>query len=211
MAQIARAALAVLTLAAAGLVQAATIPAFETSLEALRERVVGVRAEQREARLKTDAAAIKGVDKDVAELTRFAWRQRNQLNDIRRRCRFRTPPQPGIPDNDPFLSNDVQRHLYYLRNYARLMRERERDATALAAGATKDPSLVEPAQRLQQDAGELKAQARALAIEGRDAGWDLRSAGFNIEAMDEQRYTRIGTASGDELEAQARLLVDRVR
>ena len=187
---------------------AAMPPSFEGMLNAIHLQVRQTRAAQVQEKSK---AEIERLSWDVSRLNSDLWQLRNDLRDIARRVQRRGPSQPGRPDQDPFLRNDIQRLVWNLRDMARFADRAERDVQRLISQASKDPEQVQPAQNLLSEAQRMSSETRWLESDGRNVGWDLRRAGYNMEAWDVERESG-GIATGARnLENASRALLEKVR
>ncbi len=187
---------------------AAMPPSFEGLLNAIHLQVRQTRAAQVKEKSKVE---IERLTWDLSRLNSDLWRLRNDLRDIARRVQRYGRPQPGRPDQDPFLRNDIQRLVWNLRDMARFADRAERDVQRLISQAVKDPEQVQPAQNLLSEAQRMSSEARWLESDGRNVGWDLRRAGYNMEAWDVERESG-GIATGARnLENAARALLEKVR
>ncbi len=196
----------------AGSARAAAVlpPSFEGSLEAGRQAVLSVRARQAAEKRAKDADGIAAADKNVRTLTALSWQLRQRLEDVRRRARARASRPPGTPDNDPFLADAVSQLVFDIRLYPQLCEEVRRELEQLADGSQRDPSLVAAARTLSSDAQDLRSETGWLANDSRDGAWDLRAAGFLIEAADVQNAGAAAYQSAQDIASSARDVQERV-
>lgn len=192
--------------AAAG--PAALPPSFETMLNAIHLQVRETRAVQVKEKGR---AEIEQLSRDVSRLYSDLWRLRNDLRDVARRAQRHGPSQPGRPEQDPFLRSDIQRLVWNLRDMARYTESAERSAQRLIAQAPKDPEQVGPAQSLLSNAQRFSSETHWMENDSRNAGWDLRRAGYNMEAWDVERESRDIASGAQNLEGASRALLEKVR
>jgi hypothetical protein len=200
------AALAVAALCSAP-VSAAVAPSFEQTLQLGRAEALAVRAAQVQAKSASDLSAA---ERDVRALTQDAWTLRFSLDDVRSRARRHATRAPGAPDDDPFLVNAVQQLDFNMRRFAQDASLVERELRQAADRAVKDPSLVEAARSLVRHASDVRDEAQWLANGSRDGAWELRSAGFSIEAFSIQNSGSAAYDSAREISLSARDLLERV-
>lgn len=203
--------LAALAFLVSAQVSAAPALTFESSLGQLRQTVVAARAEQvraKNAALKHDLTRLAN---DARTLQWQGWNLRTRVGDVRRRAARYIPPRPGKPESDPFLRSELSRLTWDLRDHAWKAESAARDAQRIEREATQDPELVGPAEQLSFSARDYANETRWLAIEARNASWDVRRAGFSMEAWDLERES--GNAENDsrDLETYAQRILAKVR
>jgi len=193
-------------------ISASAAPAltFEQTLGQLRERTV---AAVRKIRLKnaTTPAEIKEWGEATHEFFWDARHLRDTLRDLGFRVRRYNPDQPGRPQQDPFLSNDLRRLIWEMRDFNRHMSLHLQRVQTAYRNAAPNAELVEPAELLSTRAQNVQFEVDWLESDARNIDWDLRRANFSFEAMDiEREMARMPQITRDVLR-EANLLLNKVR
>ncbi|MBI4677775.1 MAG: hypothetical protein HY748_09345 [Elusimicrobia bacterium] len=159
------------------------LPNFEAAITGLRAQILATRVEQVQARNAAAASDLDRLASDTRGLQWTAQRLRFDLSDIRRRA------QRYQPSNDPFFRSDLNRVVWNLRDLAWAVQRIRMDADRLAMNAQPDPNLVSAARRFKDSFTWSESEIGWVANEARWAEWDIRRAGFSMEAWDVSRYS----------------------
>lgn len=187
------------------------MPSIEPALQELRATVRAAAAERREIRSQSLSGELQSLASEAGRLRWDASRYKRDLDDISRRARNAQSHQPGRPSNDPFLSSDLNRLVWNLRDLERNIQWAESRGIRAAQTATKDPSAVGPAQSLLSNAQWLRSDADWLERDARWAAMDLRRIGFSMEAWDIERLTGDAARQSRNLESAAAQILSKVR
>ncbi len=201
---------AVLSLILSSVAAAGPAVSFETALGNIRSAVRKTRAAQ--IRTKTTATESE-IRRLTRSLDRKDWdvrRLKNRLSDLRRRAQ-RLERNGRGRGSDAFFESDLRRIIWDLRDLKRDIEQDERTMTRILRSATKDPSLVSAAQRLEREARSLESETGWLESEARWARMDIRRAGYNFEAWDIERYSDDIDRSAGDIQRNARRLINKVR
>lgn len=190
---------------------ASVLSSFEASLGQIRRQALATRGEHKKAKALSLKAEIDSAAREASRLSWDASRQRGAVSELRRRAQRYEPDRPQRPGSDPFFRSDLQRAVWNLRDLSRETRRLSAAVQRLAQTAPKDPALLQPAEALLRNAGHLRGEARWLETEADRASWDIRRAGFSLEAWDIERESRNTSDSSRQIEAHAGRLVDAVR
>ena len=187
------------------------MPSFEPVLQELRSTLREAAAERKQVRSQTDAGEIQSLNSETRRLRWDASRYKRDLDDISRRVRNAQRPQPGRPSNDPFLSSDLNRLVWNLRDLERDSQWAESRAVRAAQTAVKDPALVGPAQSLLSSAQWLRSDVDWLERDARWAAMDLRRIGYSMEAWDIERLSADAARQARSIESAAAQILSKVR
>ena len=191
--------------------QAATVPSFEQSLINIRQEILLKRAQQIKAKSQSLAQQIERMAQEASDMYWESWRLRNRVGSLRNRAQNHAPPNPGMPETDPFLRWDIQQLAYDMRNFARRVQLGGQEVSRLKAQAVKDASLVKPAEHLQERSESLRSSCQWLKDDSFWAMLDFRNAGYYMEALDIQRESASASDYSADLKNQARALNAKVK
>lgn len=191
--------------------RAQSLPSFEAALAGARDGILKARAEQVQAKDAQLAQEIGRASRDADSIASDAWRLRSDISDVRRRAQH-AQSGPGQPNNDPFLRNDIQRLVWELRDFSRVVGDLARDIQRIARSVQqKDPDLVQPARALVGSAQRLNSEAGWIRNEANWASWDIRRAGFSMEAWDVERESSAAEDSSRQAQSEAQRLLQQVQ
>jgi len=206
------AALAALWLAAPS--QAQDLVSFENALGNLRQQVLTAKAEQADARSQALANDLQRLSFDIRNRVWDVQRQRNTFSDLRRRAqrmqRKDKANQPG-QNNDPFFRNDLTRFVWDLQNFSRETERQRWELDRIFREASAAPELVNPVRMVQDALRDMSSQFQWLESDVRMGVWDIRRAGFSMEAWDIEREVGDLQREIRDMEALGRRLLDKVQ
>lgn len=175
---------------------------FEQALGGLRRQVLETRKEQDRASLAGIGEEINRAAASAAELRASAEALRVRVADIDRRAR--------VPRDHRFEA-DLRRLVADMESFGQGMRWLSEDVRHLERVARVDPSLVQPAQALDENARQLAFSCRGLENETHAIRLVLARAGYAQEGWDLQQLGLQAARSVWDILHSADLLVDKVR
>lgn len=202
---------AALLLLAASVQASPSIPSFEFSAAQLQASVAALRAAQAKTKAGDIGPQLSSMAWDFERWERDSSRLQNDLRWLLARVRRYQKPQSGKPDMDPSLKWDLQSLTRDLAQLSRDSQWRLNDLRFLSSQAQKDDALIAPAQRLSDDARNLKSATGWLSSDARFAYFDLIRAGFTFEGMDLDRDTRDLDQRAQDLQGESERLLAKVR